>query len=241
MSKISEKASVETDKIGKNVTVHPFAVIRQDVVIGDNVVIHPHAVIESYAVIGEGTEIFPFAYIGKVPKGPGPFPRKIAYEQKVVIGENCSIGHASTIYYDAEIGPSCLIGDKASIREKVKIGESCIIGPLTNISWAVTIGKRTRVLNQSVVAGNCSIGDDCFISVNVSFTNDNYFGERGYDESFVQSAKLGNRVKVGAGVIFLPGICVGDGATIAAGSVVTKDVLADTIVLGQPARVISKP
>ena len=241
MSGISDKASVETDKIGKNVTIHPFAVIRQDVVIGDNVVIHPHVVIEPHVVIGDGTEIFPFAYVGKVPKGPGPFPREIVYEQKVVIAENCSIGHASTIYYGAQIGPSCLIGDKASIREKVKIGESCIIGPLTNISWAVTIGKRTRVLNQSVVAGNSSIGDDCFISIHVSFTNDNFFGERGYDESFVQSAKLGNRVKVGAGVIFLPSVCVGDGAIIGAGSIVTKDVLADTTVRGQPARVVSKP
>jgi acetyltransferase-like isoleucine patch superfamily enzyme len=240
MSRISDKASVETDKIGKNVTIHPFAVIRQDVVIGDNVVIHPHVVIEPHAVIGAGTEIFPFAYVGKVPKGPGPFPREIVYEQKVVIAENCSIGHASTIYYGAQIGPSCLIGDKASIREKVKIDESCIIGPLANISWAVTIGKGSRVLNQSIVAGNCSIGDDCFISIHVSFTNDNYFGEQGYDESFVQAAKLGNRVRVGAGVIFLPGIRVGDGATIAAGSIVTKDVLAETTVRGQPARVVSK-
>ena len=52
--------------------------------------------------------------------------------------------------------------------------------------------------------------------------------------------KIGNDVWVGGGVIILPGVTVGDGCTLGAGSVVTKDVEAYTVVAGNPARVIRR-
>lgn len=53
-----------------------------------------------------------------------------------------------------------------------------------------------------------------------------------------QPVVLGDRVWIGAGAIILPGVIVGDGAVVAAGSVVTADVPSQTVVAGNPARVI---
>ena len=92
---IHDKAIVETDKIGKNIVIHPYAVIRKDVILGDNVVIHPHVTIESGVKIGNDVEIFPGAYIGKVPKGAGNTLRTPTFEKKIIMIEKNlnALGH----------------------------------------------------------------------------------------------------------------------------------------------------
>ncbi len=122
MSNISPLAVVKASKIGRNVTIHPFAVIDADVELGDNVIIHPHVVIASGVSVGDNVEIFCGAFIGKEPKGAGATARQPVFDRKILIGANCSIGPHVTIYHDVTIGSNTLVGDNASIREKVSIG-----------------------------------------------------------------------------------------------------------------------
>jgi acetyltransferase-like isoleucine patch superfamily enzyme len=74
--------------------------------------------------------------------------------------------------------------------------------------------------------------------MHVCLTNDNNFGSKGYDQSFVQSAKIGDRVKIGAGATLLPNVKIGDDSVIAAGSIVTKDIPSASFALGQPAKIL---
>ena len=83
MGKISKLAVVETDRIGSNVTIAEFSVVRKGVVLGDDVIIHPHVVIESGVTIGKGTEIFPSTYLGKEPKGAGATARNLDFIREV--------------------------------------------------------------------------------------------------------------------------------------------------------------
>ena len=234
----SELAIIKTQEIGQNVIIHPFTVIQELVKIGNNVIIHPHVVIESGVVIKDNTEIFPGAYLGKEPKGASVLARKPKFTQQLLIGKNCSIGPNAVIYYDVVIGNNCLVGDNASIREKTIVGEKCIIGRSVMINYNVKIGNNTKIMDLTNITGNCQIGHHVFISMQVSTANDNTIGTLGYDEATQQGPKINDGAKIGIGANLLPNIEIGENAIVAAGAVVTKNVLPNTMVAGIPARLV---
>jgi len=235
---ISGKATVETSSIGCNVVIMENAVVRKDVLIGNNVIIHPHVTIESGVEIADGVEVFPGAYIGKSPKGAGATVRPIKYAKFVKISSGCSIGPNVVIYYDVEIGDKTLIGDGATIREQVRIGSRCLIAPYVAINYNTVIGDRTKVMALTHLAGNCQIAEDVFISTGVFTTTDNSMGGAKYSEEAIVGPRIEREAKIGAGVILLPGVRIGVGSVVAAGSVVTRDVPDGKLVMGVPATVV---
>jgi acetyltransferase-like isoleucine patch superfamily enzyme len=98
------------------------------------------------------------------------------------------------------------------------------------------VGDGSRVLDHTHLASATTIGVDCFLSVHVATASDNALGRLPYDPERIQGPVLGDRVAVGASATILPGVHIGDDVTVAAGSVVTKDVAAGCTVLGLPAR-----
>lgn len=235
---ISNNSVVESMKIGKNVSIGHFSVIKEGVCIGDNVIIHENVVIEPGVTIGNSVEIFPGAYIGKEPKGAGATARKPEFEKIIIIGDNCSIGPHCTIYYDVIIGNNTLVGDNASIREKCRIGEYCIISRSVTINYNAIIGNRTKIMDLTHITGNCRIGDDVFISILVKTTNDNAIGKYGYDEEKIIGPTIQNGALIGAGANLLPRVNIGENSIVGASSVVTKDVPANKLVIGAPAKII---
>jgi acetyltransferase-like isoleucine patch superfamily enzyme len=235
---VHKSACVDTDKIGSNTRISAFVVIEADVQIGNDVIIHPHVTIESGVTIGDGIEIFPGAYLGKEPKGAGATARKPEFDRIISIGDNCSIGPNSVIYYDVKIGRNTLIGDNASIREKVSIGEFCILSRGVTVNYNTQIGDRTKIMDLTHITGNCEIGNDVFISVLVATTNDRAIGKLEYNEERIQGPKIEDNVAIGAGANILPGVRIGIGSIVAAAAVVSKDIPAGKMVAGNPARVI---
>jgi acetyltransferase-like isoleucine patch superfamily enzyme len=237
MSGISRLAVVLTGRIGANVRIGEFAVVREDVSIGDNVVVHPHVVIESGVTIRENVEIFPGAYIGKIPKGAGALTRLPKFEPQIEIGANCSIGPHAIIFYDVVLGKSTLVGDGASIREETRIGSRTVIGRYVTINYNTRIGDRVKIQDHSWLAGNMTVDDDVFISGLVGTSNDNAIGRNGYDESRIVGSHIARGAAIGVGANLLPGTRVGEEAIVGAGAVVTKDVPDRAVVMGVPARV----
>lgn len=221
--------------IADGVEIKPFVVIGK-AVIGSGCIIHPHVVIEDGVVVAENVEIFPGAYLGKEPKGAGALARKPEFEKYVRIGAECSIGPNSVIYYDVEIGSNTLIGDGASIREKCRIGSRCIISRYVTINYNALIGNGTKIMDCTHITGNAKIGNDVFISLMVGTTNDNVV-RSGYSDHVI-GPDIEDSVVIGVGASLLPAVKIGKGATVAAGSVVTKDVKAATLVAGVPARFV---
>lgn len=87
--------------------------------------------------------------------------------------------------------------------------------------------------------GGISIGDNCLIGHNCTICTVNHLKDPNQRGSMTCSpVAIGNKVWVGANVTILPGVSIGDGAIIAAGAVVTKDVAPNTIVGGVPAKLI---
>lgn len=237
---ISLQAIVESGEIGANVTISEFAIVRRGAVIEDNVILHPYVVIEEGVRIGAGSEIFPYTLVGKTPKSAGATARPLTFAPETVIGSGCALGPQAVIYYDVHVGDGTLVGDGASIREGCRVGAGCVIGRHVTLNYDTSIGDGTKIMDHSWMAGNMKVGRGVFISGGVMTANDNEMGAQGYDPQNVIGPEIGDQVRIGAGAILLPRICVGEGAVIAAGSVVTRDVEPFSLMMGTPARVVRR-
>ncbi|MCM1318292.1 MAG: galactoside O-acetyltransferase [Bacteroides sp.] len=123
------------------------------------------------------------------------------------------------------------------------IGEGSRVGiPLKGVRfYNVTIGKKAVVMDGCLMmaAGGITLEDEVLIAANVQLISNNH----DLDNRNIITCKpvrICRRAWIGAGSTILPGVTVGENAVVGAGSVVTKDVEPDTIVAGNPARVIRK-
>lgn len=134
-------------KIGKNVVIEPFAVVKSTVELGDNVVIKSHAYIDGHTTIGEGTVVWPGASIGTKPQD-----LKFRGEKTfVVIGKRCEIREFVTI--------------NASCQENsvVKIGDDCLLMAYCHVAHNCEIGNRVIMANSVMLAGHVTVEDYAII------------------------------------------------------------------------------
>jgi acetyltransferase-like isoleucine patch superfamily enzyme len=119
------------------------------------------------------------------------------------------------------------------------IGDDCFIGPFTEIQKGVVIGERTKIQSHSFICELVTIGHHCFIGHGVMFINDSFTngGPANGDKNKWKPTRVGNFVSIGSNATLLP-ISVCDHVVIGAGSVVTRDILAPGIYMGNPARLI---
>ena len=138
--------------------------------------------------------------------------------------------HAFVNLYGCEIGDETRIGTFVEIQKGAKIGDHCKISSHTFICEGVIIES------------------DVFIGHSVTFINDKYpratnpAGELQSEADWnCQNTLIKRGASIGSGTTLLGGITIGENAVIGAGSVVTKDVPANTIVAGNPAKVLKRP
>ena len=173
--------------------------------------------------------------------------------------ENLTLGENVQIWKNAFV-KKCELGDYAKINDFSRM-ENCRLGKHTDIQryamcYYAYLDDYTYT-GRNFVAWHCKIGKFCSISWNVSIGGANHdynrisqhaflyakqFGlmgenEPGYDR-FEDDCIIGNDVWIGCNAVICRGVHIGDGAVIAAGSVVTRDVEPYTIVAGIPAKKI---
>ncbi|MCW8930624.1 MAG: sugar O-acetyltransferase [Gammaproteobacteria bacterium] len=105
----------------------------------------------------------------------------------------------------------------------------------------ISLGKRVYInINCTLLDGGLiTIGDDCLIGPNVQILTINHATspkERLDKKNYASNVNIENNVWIGAGVIILPGVCIAEGAVIGAGSVVNKNVQANCLYAGNPAK-----
>jgi acetyltransferase-like isoleucine patch superfamily enzyme len=125
-----------------------------------------------------------------------------------------------------------------------EIGEDTKIGAFVEIQKNATVGKCCKISSHTFICEGVTVEDDVFIGHGVTFINDSYprattDGKLQAEADWkVERTVVKRGASIGSGATILSNTCIGENAIVGAGSVVTRDVPANTIVAGNPARVL---
>lgn len=137
----------------------------------------------------------------------------------------------------ATIGAGTRIWQYSVILKGASIGENCNICAHTLVEGDVVVGNDVTVKSGVYIWDGTRIEDNVFLGPNATLTNDPSPRSKIYPEKFL-TITIKKGASIGANATLLPGIIVGENALIGAGAVVTKDVPANAVVVGNPAKII---
>lgn len=144
--------------------------------------------------------------------------------------------HPNAICDSVSVGLRTRIWEFSHVLSGAKIGSDCNISAGVFIENDVVVGDRVTIKSGTQLWDGVSLEDDVFIGPNVTFTNDSFPRSRKYPDSF-EKTKVCAGASIGGNATILPGVEIGRGAVVGAGSVVTKDVPEFAKVYGNPARI----
>jgi bifunctional UDP-N-acetylglucosamine pyrophosphorylase / glucosamine-1-phosphate N-acetyltransferase len=186
------------------------AYISEQAAIGRDTVIFPNVKIEGETEIGDGCTIRSGTRITNSKIGHG-----------VEILDNCVIT-------DSEIASQCTVGPMAHLRGKAKLEEKAKVGNFVELKKTI-LGRGSKASHLTYL-GDATIGEKTNIGAGTITCN--------YDGVNKHATSIGNNVRIGSDTMLVAPIKIGDGAVTGAGSVVTKDVESNKLVVGAPARTI---
>jgi len=135
----------------------------------------------------------------------------------------------------ATVGEGTRVWHFATILQDVVIGKDCNIGSHAEIGRGCKLGDRVRISSGVFLPPNSVIGNDVFIGPGAIFTDDK-FPRAGNTSYRAQPPTIEDGASVGAGAVVLPGVVIRSKSLVGAGSVVTHEVTASSVVRGEPAR-----
>jgi acetyltransferase-like isoleucine patch superfamily enzyme len=147
---------------------------------------------------------------------------------------------------NVELGENVVLQDFINLYG-CRIGDHTKIGPFVEVQRNAMVGRNCKIQSHSFICEGVTIEDEVFVGHGVMFINDRY--PRAATDAGVLQAEsdwtvvhttVRKGASIGSNATILCGVTVGEGAIVGAGSVVTKDVPARTVVAGNPAKVIRR-
>ena len=151
-----------------------------------------------------------------------------------------------------KIAPNVDLGKDVVLNDFInlygcRIGDDTKIGPFVEVQKNAFIGQNCKIQSHTFICEGVTIDDGVFVGHGVMFINDKLprattasGGLQTEDDWKVVPTVVKKYASIGSNATILCGIVIGEGAVIGAGSVVTKDVPANAVVAGNPARIIRK-
>lgn len=180
--------------------------------------------------LGRGHAIDPGARVGV------PSPR-LKSGPSLWIGPGAMIRSGTVIYLGSKIGRGLETGHNVVIREQNRIGDHLKIWNSSTIDYGCQIGNHVKIHCNCYVAQWTVLEDGVFLAPGVTIANDLYPGDP-VSARLMRGPRLEKGVQVGVNATILPYVRIGSGALVGAGAVVTRDVPAGAVVVGNPARVV---
>src|SRR5262249_13104412 len=161
---------------------------------------------------------------------------------------------ASKVIVDSylSIAPDVKLGKDVKLSQFInlygcEIGDESKIGAFVEVQKNATVGKHCKISSHTFICEGVTIEDNVFVGHNVAFINDSYPRSTTADGQLqteadwkVEKTLVKKGASIGSGSTILSKVTIGENSIIGAGSVVTKDVPANCIAYGNPARVHRK-
>ena len=166
--------------------------------------------------------------------------------RSIVRGER---GNGSDTNRSLCVAPDVTLGKDVKLSQFInlygcEIGDQTKIGPFVEIQRNAKIGRNCKISSHTFICEGVTIEDNVFVGHGVTFTNDSYprsttpEGDLKTEKDWsVEPTLVKKGASIGSGATILPNLIIGENSLVGAGSVVTRDVPADAIVAGNPARV----
>src|SRR6266849_9979891 len=200
--------------------------------------IHPKATVNPGTVLGDGVRVLEGAVVGKQPALGPKSTAKRELLPPTEIGAGTIVSTGAIVFAGSRIGAGCILGDQSCVRERVTIADDVVVGRGTLVENDTTIGGGTRIQANAYVTAYSTLEEEVFIAPCVVTTNDNFMGRTERRKELMKGPTIRRGARIGGGAILCPAIEVGEEAFVGAGAVVTKDVPARMLVVGNPARVL---
>ena len=200
--------------------------------------IHPTAIVYPGTRLGEGVKVLENAVVGKQ---PSLSPRSTAKREDLPpaeIGDGTIVSTGAVVFAGSKVGARVILGDQSCVRERVVVGDDVVIGRGTLVENDTTIGSMTKVQAEAYITAYSTLEEHVFIAPCVVTTNDNFMGRTERRHELIKGPTIRRGARIGGGAVLLPGVEIGEEAFVGAGSVVTKNVQARMVVVGNPARVM---
>ena len=148
------------------------------------------------------------------------------FQHPAALVESSSIGAGTRVWAFAHILPGAVIGRECNICDHTFIENDVVLGDRVTVKCGVQLWDGVR------------LEDDVFVGPNATFTNDPFPRSRHYLGAELRRTTVKKGASIGANATILPGLSIGERAMVGAGAVVTRDVPPDTIIAGNPARIM---
>ncbi len=208
-SVLRERINLRWMRAGVSMVDPARTYIDSGVVLGDDVVLLPGTMLEGSTVVGGGCVI-------------GPDTRVVNSSLGERVKVECSVVH------DSVIGDDCVVGPYAHLRAHTDVAPTARIGAFVETKNA-RIGAGSKLPHLAYV-GDADVGERVNIACGTITAN--------YDGANKHDTVIGDDVHTGSNCVLVAPISIGDGATIASGAVVTRDVPPGALAKGMPARVV---
>jgi acetyltransferase-like isoleucine patch superfamily enzyme len=198
--------------------------------------IHPTATVYEGTVLGEGVQVLEGAVVGKQPTLS---PRSTAKREPLApttIGDGTIVSTGAIVFAGSQIGARVILGDQSCVRERVEIGDDVVLGRGSYVENDTTIGAMTKIQADAYITAYSTLEEHVFIAPCVVTTNDNWMGRTEQRFGNVKGPTIRRGARIGGGAILCPAVEIGEEAFVGAGAVVTKDVPARAVMVGNPAR-----
>lgn len=146
---------------------------------------------------------------------------------------NVRMGKGVVVGKNVHFGKEVVIWNYVVICDNTKIGDGTRVGSFCDIGKDVIMGKNCIVQSHVTISNECRLGNNVFIGPNSSLLNDRFPHSKCLTPSVIKDNAI-----VGGCVTILPDVVLGKSSIVAAGSVVTKNVPANKVVKGVPAKLM---
>jgi UDP-2-acetamido-3-amino-2,3-dideoxy-glucuronate N-acetyltransferase len=162
-----------------------------------------------------------------------------------MLSADVRVHRSAEVSSEAEIGSGTAIWNEAQVRPGARVGRECILGKGVYVDAGVVVGDRVKLENRVSLFRGARLGSGVFVGPHSCLLNDTLPRAitpdgrlKGLDDWTPRGVSVEEGASIGGGCTILPGVSIGRFALVGAGSVVTKDVPANGLVVGNPARLV---